>query len=134
MGDAERIWREKSDEDLIEAAAELDQFTEEGRQIIRAELRRRGMEDPVEQAGIGDGPAAAEDVLPDPVCLRCHVSLHYIDTDDAAARGRWRFFGQLSPLVSPGGLLRAYVCPSCGHIDLFTDLPVDEEPEEEEQE
>lgn len=41
MNDAERIWSEKSDEDLLEAAAELGQFTEDGRRIIRAELNRR---------------------------------------------------------------------------------------------
>ena len=51
MDDARRIWREKSDDDLIEAAGELDQFTDEGRGIIRAELKRRHLEDPVAQQG-----------------------------------------------------------------------------------
>ena len=44
MGEVERIWGDKSDEDLLDAAAELDQFTEEGQRVIRAELKRRGLE------------------------------------------------------------------------------------------
>ena len=44
--DAEQIWREKSDEDLIEAGDHLSEFTSEGERIIRAELRRRGLPDP----------------------------------------------------------------------------------------
>ena len=50
MNEAERIWQEKSDDALIEAAAELETYTDEGQRIIRAELKRRGLEDPVEQA------------------------------------------------------------------------------------
>ena len=37
MSDARDIWREKSDDELLEAAAALDEFTEEGKSIIRAE-------------------------------------------------------------------------------------------------
>jgi len=44
--DPEQIWREKSDEDLIEAGERLSEFTLEGERIIRAELRRRGLPDP----------------------------------------------------------------------------------------
>jgi hypothetical protein len=39
--DPEQIWREKSDEDLIEACERLSEFTSEGERIIRAELARR---------------------------------------------------------------------------------------------
>ena len=35
MTDAERIWREKSDDDLLVAAAELGTYTEDGQRIIR---------------------------------------------------------------------------------------------------
>ena len=51
MTEAERIWSEKSDEDLIDAAANLGEFTPDGQRIVRAELKRRGLEDPLEQAG-----------------------------------------------------------------------------------
>jgi hypothetical protein len=44
--DAEQIWRDKSDEDLVEAGERLFEFTAEGERIIRAELRRRGLPDP----------------------------------------------------------------------------------------
>ncbi len=44
--DPEQIWREKSDEDLVEAGERLSEFTLEGERIIRAELRRRGLPDP----------------------------------------------------------------------------------------
>jgi hypothetical protein len=44
--DAEQIWREKSDEALIEAGGHLSEFTSEGERIIRAELHRRGLPDP----------------------------------------------------------------------------------------
>jgi hypothetical protein len=44
--DPERIWREKPDEDLVEAGERLSEFTVEGERIIRAELRRRGLPDP----------------------------------------------------------------------------------------
>jgi hypothetical protein len=42
----EQIWREKSDEDLVEAGGHLFEFTSEGERIIRAELHRRGLPDP----------------------------------------------------------------------------------------
>ena len=44
--DPEQIWREKPDEDLVEAGERLSEFTAEGERIIRAELRRRGLPDP----------------------------------------------------------------------------------------
>ena len=42
MSDAEDIWRRRSDEQLAEAVQRLDEYTDEGRDVIRAELRRRG--------------------------------------------------------------------------------------------
>jgi len=44
--DPEQIWREKSDEALLEAGGHLSEFTSEGERIIRAELHRRGLPDP----------------------------------------------------------------------------------------
>jgi hypothetical protein len=52
MIDPERIWRAKSDDQLLEAAADLSEYTEEGERIIRAELRRRGLPDPGRAIGI----------------------------------------------------------------------------------
>ncbi len=123
MSDMEQIWREKSDEDLLEAAAVLSDFTEEGQQVIRAELRRRGMEDPVEQVGEASagepdegGPrdAAAEPdeaPLPEPECLRCHAEMSY--------RGTRTMLGEVGNLFSHSDTFDLYVCPKCGHVELF---------------
>ena len=121
MSDTEKIWREKSDEDLLEAAAQLDDFTEEGQQVIRAELRRRGMEDPVEQAGdakadVAEAEAQAEELeepsLPEPKCTRCHAEMRY--------RGTRTLLGEVGNLFSNSDSFDLYVCPKCGHAELFT--------------
>ena len=66
--DAEEIWREKSDEDLVEAGERLSEFTPEGERIIRAELHRRGLPDP-----------------PTPVdyCWKCGRGIYADGPDDA---------------------------------------------------
>lgn len=46
MADAEAIWAAKTDDQLLEAARELSEYTEEGERIIRAELQRRGLPQP----------------------------------------------------------------------------------------
>lgn len=42
----EAIWQHKSDKQLEIAAAQITDYTEEAQQIIREEIRRRGMPDP----------------------------------------------------------------------------------------
>jgi hypothetical protein len=42
----EKLWRQKSDRELEVAARELSDYTEEAEQIIRTEIRRRGMPEP----------------------------------------------------------------------------------------
>jgi hypothetical protein len=68
--DAEQIWREKSDDDLIEAGGRLFEFTADGERIIRAELRRRGLPDP---------PA------PLAYCWKCGRGIYADGPDDACA-------------------------------------------------
>lgn len=46
MSDAEAIWAAKTDDELLEAAEELFDFTEEGERIVRNELQRRGLPQP----------------------------------------------------------------------------------------
>ncbi len=134
MNEAERIWREKSDQDLLDAAAELDQFTEEGQRIIRAELKRRGMEDPIEQsgdeAGDPDAEAPAVESVQELQCLRCGVGLRYVDPDaERAPQLQWA--GRRHPLYDPSGVIHMYACPRCGHVELFMDLPEEGTEEEE---
>ena len=45
MSDAD-AWRNRTDEEVAKAAAQLTDFTEAGERAIRAELRRRGMAEP----------------------------------------------------------------------------------------
>lgn len=60
MSDAEAIWADKTDDELLEAAGELSEYTEEGERTIRAELERRGLQQP-------DPPIGA--------CSRCGRSI-----------------------------------------------------------
>jgi len=64
MTDADSIWHSKTDDELLDAANALSDYTEEGEQIIRAELRRRGLALP--PPGIGH-------------CSQCGRSLHAND-------------------------------------------------------
>ena len=74
--DAEQIWREKSDEDLIEAGGRLSEFTSEGERIIRAELHRRGLPDP---------PAPVD------YCWKCGRGIYPDGPDDACENCGERF-------------------------------------------
>jgi hypothetical protein len=130
MNEIERIWNEKSDEELIEAAAELNSYTEEGQEAIRNELRRRGLEDPVEQAAgevvaedevEGTDTAATDDeelpAVPD--CLRCHVELRYQGSRRFDEEPRWTIFGQPGGMFQGHDAFDVYVCPRCGRVELF---------------
>ncbi len=115
MSDAERIWRDKSDEDLLEAAANLDDFTEEGQHIVRAELRRRGLEDPVEQAGEAvpaeSVPETDEQPARSLLCVRCDRPLEYLGVKILP--------GNAGHLFENSEALEMYACPKCGHVELF---------------
>ena len=52
MSDAEAIWAAKTDDELLEAAAELSEYTEDGERVIRAELKRRGLPQPDPPIGV----------------------------------------------------------------------------------
>lgn len=134
MTEAERIWREKSDDDLLEAAAELHSYTEEGRSVIRAELRRRGFDDPVEQAMLTTAAPGAElpaevddapdeELAPGPACLRCEVKLRFLGTKDFHEGAKWGVMGELGHLFEGRESFDLFVCPQCGHVDMF--VPVD---------
>ena len=91
MTEAERIWSEKSDEDLLDAAADLAQFTADGQRIIRAELKRRELEDPVEQAG-EDGNRETGAAPGRRVRARATCRLRLLDSDlgqSGRGRGPW---------------------------------------------
>lgn len=132
MSDMEQIWREKSDEDLLEAAAHLAEFTTEGQRVIREELKRRGLEDPVEQARDADSETAASELeereaeggtLVGPDCTRCHIELRYRGT-------RMLLGGDAGHLFSESDAFQVCVCPQCGHVELFVGEISAEPPED----
>ena len=47
MTGGEDVWRRSSDEQLIDAARVLGEYTDDGRAIILAELHRRGLPEPI---------------------------------------------------------------------------------------
>jgi hypothetical protein len=46
MSDAESVWARKTDDELTAAAQHLEDYTEDGERVIRAELERRGLAAP----------------------------------------------------------------------------------------
>lgn len=85
MTDAEQIWQSKSDEELFDAAATLADFTEEGEDLIRAELRRRGLAEP-----------------PPPIgrCAVCGRSIHLSDPGDECAQCGEPFSAEIQSALS----------------------------------
>jgi hypothetical protein len=47
MTDVAELWRRRSDEQLLKAAGCLEEYTDEGQRVIRAELDRRGLAQPL---------------------------------------------------------------------------------------
>ena len=125
MTDAERIWREKSDGALLEAAAELGTYTEDGQRIIRAELKRRGLEDPVEQeqfTPVIPGAELPEADAPGPECLRCRTPLRYLGEKRFREGGNWGVVGEIGHLFEGSEAFDVYACRACGHVEFFLDL------------
>jgi hypothetical protein len=122
MTEAEGIWRSKSDDDLIEAAAELGTYTADGQRIIRAELKRRGLEDPFEQADftpVNPGVELPEAEAPAPMCLRCEVRLRYVGEKTFREGGNLGVFGEIGHLFEQSASFHVWVCRNCGHVDFF---------------
>ncbi len=109
--DIEAIWRQKSDEDLLEAAGQLGDYTPEGQRAIRSELKRRGMEDPVEQVGEAALEATSYGAPPRE-CGHCNVPLQHLGAQQLASHA-----------------VDVFACPGCGRVELF--LALDEEPDAE---
>ena len=126
MTDAEQIWRARSDDDLLVAAGELDTYEDEGQRVIRDELRRRGLEDPVEQSRFiapdpGAGPAEDEEAppAPNPMCLRCEVAERYLGARWFRQGASAGALAERRPTFEMSQAFDVYVCPRCGHVDMF---------------
>lgn len=46
MTEIDQIWREKTDDEVAEAASNISEYTEEAARVIRAELQHRGLPEP----------------------------------------------------------------------------------------
>ena len=46
MSNVEEAWRRRTDDQLVAAAQRIEEYTDEGRQVIREELRRRAIAEP----------------------------------------------------------------------------------------
>lgn len=69
MNEAERIWRSKADDEVVEASTCLDEFTQEGERVIRAELRRRALSEP--PPPIGTCPGCGRSINPNHLLDEC---------------------------------------------------------------
>ena len=49
MTSVDQIWRDKTDDEVAEAASQLWEYTEEAERAIRSELQRRGLPEPPPQ-------------------------------------------------------------------------------------
>jgi len=59
MSDVEKVWGGKADDEVLAAARRLAEYTEGGERVIRAELRRRGFDEPpptIRHSDPGVGP------------------------------------------------------------------------------
>ena len=127
MTDAKQYWHAKTDDGLIEAAANLNHFVEEVRTVIRAELKRRGLEDPVEQADEIDESArkveeSVTKIEPKLECLRCHLPLRFVGTREFPEGSHFGILGDLVQVFENSESFDLYVCLRCGHVELFVDL------------
>jgi heme-degrading monooxygenase HmoA len=71
MDNGEQVWRDKTDDEVIEAGESLHEYTAEGEFLIRAELHRRGLVSPAPPIG---------------TCERCSRAIHTTDPGDACAQ------------------------------------------------
>jgi hypothetical protein len=140
VNEMERIWREKTDGQLLDAASALGEYTEEGRRVILAEMARRGLEPPepaeteevVEEGeGFGEGDETGEEQESDVLtCLRCDVELKYLGSSHLHEGQPWGVLGGLEDVFERAQRFDVYVCPRCGHLDFFAPPAAREKPVE----
>ena len=75
MTDLETLWREKSDEEVMEAGAVLSEYTLEGQGVIRAELLRRGLRPAQPQPSFLEGSGSGVPDIPEGMLLVMTPSL-----------------------------------------------------------
>lgn len=122
--DLEQLWHTKSDDELLEAASALGEYTPEGQHVIRGELRRRGFEDPVEQKGESALEATAE-APPPRECIRCRVEMKFLGSR-AVQPAEWSASAEASEFLQDGATFDLYLCPECAQVEMFLNLPIED--------
>ena len=59
---AEEIWRRKTDDEVAAAAQTIDEYTDEGRRVILAEVQRRGIPEPILAGRPDEHPRTSKEV------------------------------------------------------------------------
>jgi hypothetical protein len=73
---ADQLWRDRSDDEVLAASERLFEYTEDGERTIREELIRRGLHEP--PAAIGSCPGCSRSISashPGTSCLHCGAPL-----------------------------------------------------------
>jgi uncharacterized RDD family membrane protein YckC len=121
MSEPGGVWGRRSNDDLVEAARHLDEYTDEGHRVIRAELLRRGLPVPASLQDVRE----PERLAPEPPHAGAHADAH---TDDLASLSD-RLGGQIvdsvvAILVVAVSALPAIASERVGNVTLACGLVV----------
>src|SRR5881394_1339624 len=87
MTNAEAVWRGKSDDEVLEASTRLDEYTDEGREIILAEAVRRDLNVSTLVEAAASLQDSARDKSPTNRCAYCDTPILF----RAKRRGALKF-------------------------------------------
>ena len=127
MTEIEQVWRRKSDEEVLDAMAHIEEYRSPAQSAIRAEHLRRGLppprlEEPEEDS---ERPATDEDELAEDVdpllCTRCQENLEYVGSKKFHEGTNWGVLGELGELFVKRERFDVYMCPRCGKVEFFVD-------------
>jgi hypothetical protein len=130
MSNLETLWREKTDDELIEGMKDIGDYTDSAQRIIRQEFQRRGLSlppDPEPDAGAEGGPDATEEdaELPEDIdpllCVRCQEPLDFLGSRRFHEGTNWGVLGELGEFFVKRERFDIYVCPRCGKVEFFVD-------------
>lgn len=110
MMHADSIWRGKSDEEVLAAAGQIGDFTDEGQQILTAEVERRGLTVSAPPVSIGPSLSFLSDPQPSSVLGRLWAGGYSLPLSywgwGVAGSIVWRTVAALVFTLAPAGLFR----------------------------
>ena len=100
--DLERLWASKSDDALEEAAQDLASYTDEGQQVIRAELQQRSMQGPpAEDEAHGERMGRGVRVYTGPVLANIAILKDVLESYGLACEVRREYLGGAAGELPP---------------------------------